>query len=262
MNQINDAALVREQYATPQRLNTRISIHSKYSTNKMGFGNWIVSGYTLNPRDRVLELGCGTGDMWKGREDIIGRCSRLVLSDFSPAMVAAARETVGVFPNLEYRTMDIQQIPYDDDSFDVVIANMMLYHVPDIHLALDQVRRVLRPGGRFYCATYGENGIVRYLSRLLSDYGVEDRVNKNFTLQNGEAILKTHFSHVERRDYKDSLAVTDVEDMVEYVYSLSSMTPLAGVPRKTVRDILLANTTQGVLYVPKEYGLFLCKVCH
>ena len=79
MDQLNDRSVVEQQYATATNLQTRISIHDKYSTNKMGFGNWIFSNYKIDPGMRVLELGCGTGDMWKNQEDLIRLCSRLIL---------------------------------------------------------------------------------------------------------------------------------------------------------------------------------------
>ena len=132
-----------------------------------------------------LELGFGTGDMWKNRESLIGDCSKLILSDFSEGMVAVAKENVGNYDNIEYMVLDIQEIPYEDETFDIVIANMMLYHVPDIYSGLAEVRRVLKRDGSFYCATYGEHGIIEYLSNLFAAYGVEDNMNKNFTLQNG-----------------------------------------------------------------------------
>ena len=184
MSEINDTSVVKQQYAKASNLNTRISIHDKYSTNKMGFGNWIVSNYKIDKGMRVLELGCGTGDMWKGRKSLIRACSKLILSDFSDGMVAATKETIGNYDNIEYKVLDIQEIPYEDKSFDIVIANMMLYHVPNINKGLAEVRRVLKNGGAFYCATYGEHGIIEYLSKILSEYGVEDSINKNFTLQN------------------------------------------------------------------------------
>ena len=65
MSTINNQKNVKEQYASANNLNTRISIHQKYSTNKMGFGNWIFSNYKITKGMKVLELGCGTGDMWK-----------------------------------------------------------------------------------------------------------------------------------------------------------------------------------------------------
>lgn len=257
MSEINDTSVVKQQYATANNLNTRISIHDKYSTNKMGFGNWIVSNYRIDKGASVLELGCGTGDMWKGRESLISTCSRLILSDFSDGMITTTKEMVGNYDNIEYKVLDIQQIPYENDSFDVVIANMMLYHVPNIRKGLAEVRRVLKCGGVFYCATYGEHGIIEYLSKILSEYGVENKINKNFTLQNGHEILATTFSTIEKKEYIDSLAVTNIDDMVEYIYSLSSMTSLNRVPKQLIKNTLIKNTTDGILNVPKEYGMFI-----
>ena len=168
---INDSNAVKEQYSSSGNLSTRISIHDKYSTNKTGFGNWIFSNYDIRDGMKVLELGCGTGSMWKGHEDAIRRCGELVLSDFSEAMVEKAKETIGEYPNVTYKQIDIMDIPFEDDAFDVVIANMMLYHVPDISRGLKEVRRVLKADGSFYCATFGIHGIMEYISGLLSDYG-------------------------------------------------------------------------------------------
>jgi ubiquinone/menaquinone biosynthesis C-methylase UbiE len=257
MSDINDKTVVEKQYATSTNLNTRISIHDKYSTNKQGFGNWIFSHYEIDDGARVLELGCGTGSMWKGHDELIKKCSQLVLSDFSDAMVETTRNTVGAHPNITYRSIDIQNIPYDTATFDAVIANMMLYHVPDLPKALAEVRRVLKPNGKFYCATYGEHGIVEYLSKLLGEYGLEDNVNKNFTLQNGAEILSPVFKNVEKKIYEDSLAVTNIADLVDYIYSLSSMSSLSNVPREKIQTLLQSHMVNGVLTVPKEYGMFI-----
>ena len=257
MSNINNMSIVKQQYANANNLNTRISIHDKYSTNKMGFGNWIVSNYRIDKGMKVLELGCGTGDMWKNREGLIKLCSKLILSDFSEGMLSTTKNNIGECNNVDYKVIDIQEIPFENETFDVVIANMMLYHVPDIDKGLAEVRRVLKRGGLFYCATYGEHGIIEYLSKILSAYGVEDNINKNFTLQNGYEILSKTFSRVEKLGYIDSLAVTNIDDMVEYIYSLSSMTSLNSVPRQVIKEILIDNTTNGILNVPKEYGMFI-----
>lgn len=257
MSKINDASVVKQQYATANNLNTRISIHEKYSTNKMGFGNWIASNYKIDKGMKVLELGCGTGSMWKNRLSLISDCSKLILSDLSEGMIATAKENVGYYDNVEYKVLDIQEIPYGDETFDIVIANMMLYHVPDMYKGLAEVRRVLKTDGSFYCATYGEHGIIKYLSKILSAYGVEDNINKNFTLQNGYEILRKSFLKVEKLEYIDSLAVTNVDDMVDYIFSLTSMTSLLNVPRHIIKDALMQNLTNGILNVPKEYGMFI-----
>ncbi|MBR0464760.1 MAG: methyltransferase domain-containing protein [Clostridia bacterium] len=158
---------------------------------------------------------------------------------------------------IEYAVVDIQHIPYADQSFDMIIANMMLYHVPDIPRALSEVRRVLRKGGTFCCATYGENGIMEYLAGLFQEYGVTGEANHTFTLQNGKKQLQAYFDAVERYDYEDSLEVTDVNDLADYILSLTGMSSLRALPRETIIKVLNAASVDGVLKVPKEYGLFL-----
>jgi len=256
---LNDSAAVRKQYSTPANLSTRISIHSKYSTNKQGFGNWIVSHYDFHPGMSVLELGCGTGEMWLGKQEMIRGCSRFVLSDFSEGMLAKARGTLGDTDGIDYRVIDIQDIPFPDQSFDAVIANMMLYHVPDLSRGLREVRRVLKRGGAFYCATFGENGMMDYICGLFSAYGVKNDVNRSFTLQNGESTLLSVFCQAECLRYEDALEVTDVEDMVDYICSLTGMSELRQLPRDEIRAVLEKNMSGGILRIPKEYGMFIAK---
>ena len=108
MSEINDSAAVKKQYANSNNLNTRILIHARYSTNEMGLGNWIVSHYRIDGGMRVLELGCGTGDMWRGHDQIIQKCERLVLSDFSEGMLEAATAAISGYPNVQHMVIDIQ----------------------------------------------------------------------------------------------------------------------------------------------------------
>lgn len=252
----NDA--VKRQYENADKLNTRISIHEKYSVNKMGFSNWILSNYDIRPGFKVLELGCGTGSMWKGHLDMLAGAAEAALTDFSDGMLQAAKAMLGDADNLTYAVVDIQNIPFKEDHFDLVIANMMLHHVPQIDKALAEVRRVLKPSGIFYCTTYGENGIVKYFADLLQDFGVSENLNKAFTLQNGGEMLQRHFTKVRRLDYKDGLEVTDLDDILDYIYSLTGMTDINNVQREALREILQTKMKNGILSIPKEYGMFIC----
>lgn len=252
MNQIEN------QYKTAQNLNTRISIHDKYSTNKQPFGDWIVSHYDIAPGAKVLELGCGTGSMWVKNLHLLQEGAELTLTDFSEGMLETAKQNISC-EAVTFRQVDIQNIPYPDASFDVVIANMMLYHVPDLHKGLSEVRRVLKPGGKFYCATYGIHGIVEYVTDLLKDLNVSGQVGTTFTLQNGAESLGQHFASVRRLDREDGLAITDTGDFADYIYSLSSLTNMENVPREVLLDALERRTKDGVLFVPKEYGMFICE---
>ncbi len=255
---MKDEAL-KKQYCTDENLNLRISIHDKYSVNRQGFGNWICSNYQIEEGMSVLELGCGNGVMWKGKDEIIRRCSRLVLSDLSEGMLKSAREMLHNYEGIEYRVIDIRDIPFSENEFDVVIANMMLYHVEDLSRGLEEVYRVLRNDGTFYCATYGENGMMEYIELLFDDFPISSAYNYNFTLQNGEGKLMRYFSDVKKLLYEDALEVTDVEDMIGYVYSLPSFSDVQDLPRDTMREVLKRNMKDGILRVPKEYGMFIAR---
>lgn len=256
---VNDKATVERQYQTSKNLNARISIHDKYSVNKQGFGNWITSQYEIEEGMAVLELGCGTGSMWMGKGELIRKCGKLILSDFSEGMLEQTRKTLQGYEGIDYQVIDVQKIPYADETFDVVIANMMLYHVPDLSKGLSEIRRVLKKGGKFYCATYGENGIMEYIYGLFENRMAKADPNYSFTLQNGAKKLSAYFEEVIRHDYKDALEVTDLNDMADYVYSLTGMSDLQKLPREELLKVLEANTVDGVLRVPKEYGMFVAR---
>ena len=146
----NDAEAVKEQYRTSKGLNTRISFHEKYSANRQGYGNWIVSNCEFFEGMTVLELGCGTGSLWTGRDDILRKIGKLVLTDASEGMLAAAQKNIGNRDNVEYQPADIQALPFEDNSFDMVIANSVLYHVPDLEKGIREIRRGLEDDGIFY----------------------------------------------------------------------------------------------------------------
>lgn len=225
---------VRSQYADKSKLQTRISIHEKYSTNPQSYADWLLTQYPIHAGDNVLELGCGTGSMWKGRIERLPCGCHVTLTDISPAMV--------------------------DASFDVVIANMMLYHVPDIARGLSEVRRVLRRDGRFFCSTYGENGLGRFIDDVLADLGSHMVQQDSFTLQNGEAQLKPFFSEVTRMDYTDELRVTDARDLADYIRSMQGVSLSKSADDDELLNRLNARRQDGAIRVLKEYGCFIARV--
>lgn len=258
MEKLNSEHSVREQYGNAEKLNIRIALHQRYSTNQQPFAEWIYRQYELKENQRILEVGCGDGSMWQTADRMLPSGTTLLLTDFSAGMLETARKNVKG-EKVSFLQADIQALPFPDDAFDIVIGNMMLYHVPDLHKGLMEVRRVLKKGGLFYAATYGENGITSYLQELLEDYGVSRDMNKTFTLQNGQETLLKHFDHVELHMREDALAITEVEDLLDYIFSLTSMMGAENVERDELRQILLSRQKDGVIHIPKEYGIFIAQ---
>ena len=251
---INRTEAVQAQYATADNLAVRIAFQARYSCNQQRFGPWITEQYDLRPCMRILELGCGTGEMWRG-VTLPEECS-LLLTDFSAGMLETAQRTLTSRPEITFQQVDAQNIPCADNTFDMVIANMMLYHVPDLSRALAEIRRVLKPGGKFYCATYGEHGAVEAVAQWLN---VDAAVRYTFTLQNGAAQLGQFFAQVEQRVYPDEFRITSVDDLADYLLSLTSMSQLAALPRDTLCQQLALHMKDGVIRLPKDYGLFICQ---
>ena len=255
----NNAAEVKAQYANSKGMDIRIAFHDMYSTNKQGFGNWLVSNYDIREGMKVLELGCGTGRLWLEHDDIISRCEKILLTDLSEGMLETAKNNLGEKENLEYQIADIQNLPFEDNSFDVIIANAMLYHIPDLNKGLQEVKRVLKDEGTFYCSTLGENNFAEILAEWFKLGGEDFNPNHSFTMQNGEEKLKTVFSDVQALFYKDSFHITEPENLVEYLFSLSSFKAIMNLSVPKIRNILEAHVVDGAIDLPKEYGMFMCR---
>jgi SAM-dependent methyltransferase len=110
------------------------------------------------------------------------------------------------------KVVDAQAIPFEDETFDAVIANHMLYHVPDRLRALGEMRRVLRSDGAFYATTVGDRHMMQLWS--LVEPFVPDihertgRVSRGFTLENGErsacrGLLRHHARRLQGRAGSD-----------------------------------------------------------
>lgn len=252
-------AKVIEQYAKQDNLDIRVNIHKKYSKNKLGFNNWIFSNYQITDEVKVLELGCGTGELWKSNSDFIDKMKQLVITDFSKDMVKTTKSVIGNRDNVNYEIMDIQKISFENETFDIVIANMLLHHVNDIHKALSEVNRVLKTGGIFYCATFGENGVVDYLASLFKDEVNQDLENKTFTLQNGKRYLRRYFNSVDTLLYDDELQVTSIDDLVKYIQSFKGISEIGSLEEKVIRKRLKMHFHKGMLIIPKEYGMFIAR---
>ncbi len=252
--------VLREQYKNTDNLKLRKSLHEKYSVNKVGFQRWMFEQYPFGPRMKVLELGSGRGELWNYyfESDMLQSYEMdITLSDFSEGMVEYLLQNYSE-KRISVKKIDIINIPFEKEAFDLIIANSMLYHVKDIDSALSEVKRVLKKDGLFYCSTFGINGMTQYLYHALDELGIpyNHESNISFTLQNGMQLLQRQFGRVERRDYEDALEIDKVEDYLEYIYSMASMQGLDRKYYEILLDYFNSRKVNGYLHVPKEYGMF------
>ena len=109
----------------------------------------VVELMHLQPADNVLDLSCGAGWATRLLAKNVPRGTILGV-DLSDQMIAHARESSREFNNIEYRVGSAEQIPADDSFFDKVLSVEAFYYYPDQGRALDELRRVLKPGGNIF----------------------------------------------------------------------------------------------------------------
>jgi ubiquinone/menaquinone biosynthesis C-methylase UbiE len=256
---MNSTKDVNNLYINKDTLSTRICLHNKYSVNKFGWNNWVFDKYNLDEDIKILELGCGIGSIWLGKQ--LPKKIDIILTDISPIMLEKAEANLRSNNRFSFQIVDIQNIPFSDKYFDIIIANHMLYHVPDLDKGLSEIKRTLKTDGYFYTSTTGNNN----LKELQDIYRIyEDKVKFNysneisFTLENGEQILKKYFRNIDQKYYIDSLEVTDTDDLMNYIVSYNEIPKeIYDEIYKTIENIINKN---GKFNIKKDSGMFICNI--
>ncbi len=262
----NQHYLLTQQYNNAQKLEARINIHERFSINTYDWQRWVFDHFKMPSQGNVLEIGCGPGMLWLKNADRIPEQWNIILSDFSEGMLQEAQNNLrNISHPFTFKIIDAQSIPFEDQHFDIVVANHMLYHVPDRAKALAEIRRVLKAGGHFFAATNGKHHmqeirelIVGFDPSLAARWDIASPASLNgFRLENGNGELSVHFSTVTLHLYEDGLIVTEAEPLVAYLLST-----LAG--ERLVRDRVEQFTQvleqeiarNGAIHITKETGLF------
>lgn len=261
MSMMDKVENVKEQYKDDNNLSIRSRLHTKHSTNKQGLFHWLFEKYKFSKGFRILELGCGNGGQWQNRIQQLPDDCTLVLSDFSEGMVEIVWEKYSNQKNMLAQKIDIQNIPFPNNSFDIIIANHMLYHVPDLPKALSEVKRVLKKGGKFYSTTNGNGGMRTYLHNAFKQ--VNPKTNFftkgfSFNLQNGKEILSQYFDEVQRYDFEDSLSITETQDLIDWLKSTITISSYSENDLKGLYEYFEdIRQREGAINIPKEAGLFI-----
>jgi ubiquinone/menaquinone biosynthesis C-methylase UbiE len=267
MSKIADQRYLKtEQYNDAAKLNDRIQLHVRFSTNPYDWHRWVFDQIAAEPNSRVLEVGCGPGQLWLQNRDRLPAGWRVTLADFSAGMLADAQRALGSFGRpLTFEQADAQALPFADASFDLLIANHMLYHVPDRPRALAEFRRVLRPGGALIAATNGEahlqelrDLVARFAPELSAWGGSGIEV---FSLENGAAQLAPWFAPVELRRFPNALVVTEAAPLSAFILSMNTLAELHGARRAELEAFVERelHSQGGAIHITKDAGLFVAR---
>lgn len=258
------------QYKDPSNLDARASLHQRFSRNRQGLHRWIFDYLLKHADGRILELGSGPGHLWRRNLDRIPISFPIILSDLSHGMIAAARRELSTVPvHFHYAVIDAQSPPLPSNSFNIVIANHMIYHIPDIPKAIEDMHRIISRDGCLLAATNGDDHLheiddlvhsidpsIIFGSRDLKDIRVIP-----FSMSNGREILNAAFKKVLKFKFDDELIITEVEPLVQYILSFpgNAREVFASEEKLSELKTTIAERIRkhGAFFVTKSVGLFV-----
>lgn len=247
------------QYATSENLDARLSLHAKYSTAPTSWLEWLHAQIDWSNARMVLDVGCGTGNFWSAVTEPLPL--ELTLCDISPAMLARAQvAAISRVKSVRAIEASLEDLPLRDDFCDVVLANHMLYHVPDVARGVSELRRVLGAHGFLVASTIGPSH-MRELKEIGNSVfgGRSAGAGDLFGPVSGRRYLEERFTQVEWRSYDDELVCTEPKDVVAY---FMSVLPRERVTEEHVRRLfeeIARRSDAGGLRITKEAGVFLAR---
>lgn len=266
-----DVAYLAYQYGDAEKLRVRIDTHARYSELSGEFRDWLMEQAAIEPGQRVLDVGCGPGAYHAA---IAAAGARAVATDASPGMAAEARGAA-LAAGLPVTALiaDAQELPLRDATFERVMANHMLYHVPDIERALREMRRVLMPGGRVVLATNaaGNYAALDELHRAAAaahGFTATSADSSRFTLDD-LPLVQSVFPTARMVERRDALLFDDAAPVARFYASYHvddiEQRPADGSHRpllmaemvRLVREII---AREGVLRISKSAGCFIADV--
>lgn len=257
---------LKTQYLNASNISARISLHQMYSTGRPGWFQWIYDNCRICRNMNILELGCGSGTFWTVNRDKLPPDINVTITDISEGMIRDAKRNItnsGLAQyNFSYNTTDCCNIPYPDNSFDIVIANHVLFYCNPVTKAVNEIHRVLKSGGRLICSTYSSRH-MQEINQLVSDFDSRivlsaDRLYTIFGLDNGCQLLNDDFKQIEKKIYKDSLIVDKAEPLIEYIMSCHGNQNQYLLDRYSSFKNFVSDRLSKPMHITKEAGIFVC----
>lgn len=259
----NMESSLKSQYQNAGNISARIRLHKMYSKNPCGWFSFIYENCHIKAGMKILEIGCGDGSLWTGNLSELPSDTSIVLSDISEGMIRDVQRTLDYDKRFIFSSFDCTNIPYENESFDLVIANHVLFYCEDINIVCREVMRVLKYNGKFLCSTYGSKH-MQEITSLVQEFDSHIQLSpvklyERFGLENGSTILSQFFSDIELKTYDDSLHVTDAEPLIEYIMSCHGNQNQYLLKRyQDFRNFVKKKTRHG-FFITKDAGLFICR---
>jgi ubiquinone/menaquinone biosynthesis C-methylase UbiE len=252
MDRYTSPERLAEQYSDSQRLRIRQDTHLRFTDNPVSFLEWVTNHLDIRRGMTVVDVGGGRGiyhALFKQRGASVIGIDR---------SIGMAREAAAGCLSL---VGDAQALPFPDSMCDRAACNHVLYHVPDQAMAMRELRRVVRPGGRVVMATNGARNNERMyaVARLAaSDLGRRDTLPRAspFRLEDVDRV-RAVFPDVYVEIFESAFRFPEAEPALRYWRSMRDDPELEAAMRPRIDEIIRA---EGSFRVPLVAGCFVANV--
>lgn len=255
---------MKSQYENASNISARIHLHERFSANPQGWFPWIYKQCSIQKANNILEIGCGDGTLWVANKSALPSDIHVTLTDISDGMLRDARRNISSSSSdsvFSFVVADAHHLPFDDNSFDIVIANHVLFYCEDLTKVFQELQRVLRPGGYLIASTYG-NQHMREVSDLVTSYDSRivlssDKLYHRFGRENGNSLLTPYFNTIRWLPYNDSLTITEAEPLISYILSCHGNQNQYLSEHYTDFRTFVEKRTKNGFHITKDAGIFI-----
>ena len=261
---------LKSQYENANNISARIRLHREFSTNPKGWFPWIFETGVLpyivekSKTVHILELGCGEGSLWTENLSHLPENVHVTVSDISEGMIRDVRRNIGSDERFSYECYDCHKIPAQANTYDIVIANHLLFYCEDMAQVCSEVKRVLKDGGVFLCSTYG-TAHMQEITHLVQKFDsriilAAENLYERFGLDNGKEILAPYFEQVDTVLYEDAIVIDKADPLIEYILSCHGNQNQYLLDKYQDFRQYVKKQVKGQYRITKEAGYFICRV--
>ena len=265
----NLTARVKEQYHKQDNLKIRLQTHERFTVPVIHYPAWVLDNLNWTGEELVIDIGCGAGAYCK---PALARCRTYIATDLSLGMLMQLPDQ-----NIFRINLDASELPFKPGTADVILANHMLYHLPNAEKALNAMKRVLRKGGWLVTTTNSADYMTE-LGVVINQAGdafnvaqlekrAQSEISWPFTLENGDALLTEYFGYVKLAKLNSQLVFHQAEPVLAYISSsrdhyarhLPTDVRWSDFIERIAVQVNEYIDQQGYFSLNKHNGVFLCQ---
>ena len=265
--------LMTAAYASDAHLMARLALQH-YQQPPRDFVAWALHHVTWSADTRILDCGCGNGRYLQYTIQHGANAQHTIGLDLAAGMLTSLRQRwLAGLPQPHLVVGDVTQLPLPTKSCDLAYAMHMLYHVPDQHRALSELRRVVRLGGTLLASTNSQHdkqelgALFDTAITAVAGHSVVRAFGSRFSLENGGALLQPHFQQIQRYDFTGTIVLPDAAPAVAYMESMRATTEGTlpshiawdAVIKEFERQVGIHIQQQGEFRIGVHRGVFVCQ---